>query len=418
MQSLKTPTGMTTNDTHRLSATVSEIIATVKRNGDSSLFGYSQKFDGIDLKNIEVTYDEIEDAEKRCDDELLRDMDFGIRQITSFAEAQKQALTALEVEPIPGLHLGHRIIPIDAVGCYVPGGRYPLLSSAQMTIIPAKVAGVKEICVCTPPKVHPAVLLAAHRSGATRIFRSGGAQAIAALAYGTETIPAVDKIVGPGNAFVNEAKRQVFGPVGIDQLAGPSEIYVVADETGDAKIIAADLLGQAEHDIHARAGLISTSREVAERTISEVERQLKLLSTAATAGKAWAMFGEVVVCDDEDELVAYANTVAPEHLEIHTKDPHRLAARLTNYGSLFIGTEASVVFSDKVSGTNHTLPTGRAARYSGGLWVGSFLKVCTHQWLDRRGVDAVAPVSVRQSEREGLEGHLKSARLRLDYNAV
>ncbi len=418
MRLLKKARGGDDNGIAKLSSIVSEILLNVKQNGDNALIQYAKRFDDIELDTIEVSHKEIKAAEEQCDRDLMSDMAFGIDQITRFADAQKNTLKSLEIETLPGLHLGHKVIPLDSVGCYVPGGRYPLLSSAQMTIIPAKVAGVKNICVCTPPRVHPAVLVAAHRSGATRIFRSGGAQAIGALAYGTESVPSVDKIVGPGNAFVNEAKRQVFGPVGIDQLAGPSEIYIVADETADPKIIAADLLGQAEHDVRARAGLITTSLDVGERTIAEIERQLRLLSTAETAGKAWEAFGEVVVCDDEDEAVAYVNDVAPEHLELHTTAPHELAGRLTHYGSLFIGTEASVVFSDKVSGTNHTLPTGRAARYSGGLWVGSFVKVCTHQWLDQRGIAAVAPVSIRQSQREGLEGHLKSARIRLDYDSL
>jgi histidinol dehydrogenase/sulfopropanediol 3-dehydrogenase len=321
----------------------------------------------------------------------------------------------LDVETLPGLHLGHRIIPIERVGAYVPGGRYPLLSAPVMTLVPAKVAGCDEVIACLPPGAHPAMVAGCHLSGADRIFRIGGAQAIAAMAFGTESVPAVDKIFGPGNAYVNEAKRQVFGPVGIDQLAGPSEIYVVADETGDAATIATDLLAQAEHDVHTRVGLITTDRLLAEATLAEVERQLTDLSTAGVAGQAWAAYGEITVAEDEAAMLAYCDHIAAEHLQVHTRDPHATAKRLRNYGSLFIGTLASVVYSDKCCGTNHTLPTMRAGRYTGGLWVGSYVKVCTHQWLEPDGVRAVAPPAVRQSASEGLEGHRRAAALRLEH---
>ncbi|MDF2764771.1 MAG: histidinol dehydrogenase, partial [Rhodospirillales bacterium] len=337
-----------------------------------------------------------------------------IERVEEFARAQIATILPLETETLPGVHLGHRVIPIERVGAYVPGGRYPLLSAPIMTIVPAKVAGCAEVIACLPPGAHPAMIAGCHLSGADRIFRVGGAQAIAAMAYGTESVPAVDKIVGPGNAYVNEAKRQVFGIVGIDQLAGPSEIFVVADETGDAAMIATDLLGQAEHDTRTRVGLITTSRRLAGETLAEVERQLADLPTAAVAGPAWRDFGEVVVCEGEDTMIAYADYVAPEHLQVHTADPHATARKLRNYGSLFIGPLASVVYSDKCCGTNHTLPTMRAGRYTGGLWVGSYLKICTHQWLDARGVAAVAPPAIRQSAREGLEGHRRAAALRLE----
>jgi histidinol dehydrogenase/sulfopropanediol 3-dehydrogenase len=271
------------------------------------------------------------------------------------------------------------------------------------------------VIACLPPGAHPAMVAGCHLSGADRIFRIGGAQAIAAMAFGTESVPAVDKIFGPGNAYVNEAKRQVFGPVGIDQLAGPSEIYVVADETGDAATIATDLLAQAEHDVHTRVGLITTDRLLAEATLAEVERQLTDLSTAGVAGQAWAAYGEIAVAEDEAAMLAYCDHIAAEHLQVHTRDPHATAKRLRNYGSLFIGTLASVVYSDKCCGTNHTLPTMRAGRYTGGLWVGSYVKVCTHQWLEPDGVRAVAPPAVRQSASEGLEGHRRAAALRLEH---
>jgi histidinol dehydrogenase/sulfopropanediol 3-dehydrogenase len=357
-------------------------------------------------------------AVEALDPQARKDMDFAIERVRAFAEAQRATLLPLQIEALPGLHLGHRIIPITRVGAYVPGGRYPLLSAPVMTIVPAKVAGCDEIIASLPPKAHPAMIAACVLSGADRIFRVGGAQAIAAMAFGTESIPRVDKIVGPGNAFVNEAKRQVFGPVGIDQLAGPSEIFILADETGDGETIAADLLAQAEHDVRARVGLITTDERLAADTVKTVEAFLGHLPTAAVAGKAWRDYGLVALCQDEASMIAYSDAIAAEHLEIHTRDPHATAAKLRNYGSLFIGTRASVVYSDKCCGTNHTLPTMGAGRYTGGLWVGSYVKVCTHQYLDDRGVAAVAPHAVRQSAREGLEGHRRAAALRLDRAAV
>jgi histidinol dehydrogenase/sulfopropanediol 3-dehydrogenase len=319
---------------------------------------------------------------------------------------------------MPGLHLGHRIIPIERVGAYVPGGRFPLLSAPIMTIVPGKVAGCDEVVACLPPNAHQAMIAGCHLSGADRIFRVGGAQAIAAMAYGTESIPRVDKIMGPGNAFVNEAKRQVFGPVGIDQLAGPSEIFVVADGTGDAELIATDLLGQAEHDVRTRVGLITTDAKLADDTVTEVARQLRTLATAAIAAESWENYGEVVLCADEAAMIAYSDHVAAEHLQVHTADPKAFAKRLRNYGSLFIGENASVVYSDKNVGTNHTLPTMGAARYTGGLWVGSYVKIATHQWLDDGAIPLVAPPAIRQSGSEGLEGHQKAAAIRLQRQSA
>jgi histidinol dehydrogenase/sulfopropanediol 3-dehydrogenase len=270
------------------------------------------------------------------------------------------------------------------------------------------------VIACLPPNAHAAMIAGCHLSGADRIFRVGGAQAIAAMAFGTETIPPVDKIVGPGNAYVNEAKRQVFGQVGIDQLAGPSEIFIVADDSADARIIAIDLLAQAEHDVHTRVGLITTDRNLAVQTLAQVQEQLATLSTAPVAGVAWRDAGEIVVCADEAAMIAYSDTIAPEHLQVHTRDPHATARKLRNYGSLFIGQRASVVYSDKCCGTNHTLPTMRAGRYTGGLWVGSFVKICTHQWMEQSGVEAVAPPAMRQSATEGMEGHRRAAAARLE----
>jgi histidinol dehydrogenase/sulfopropanediol 3-dehydrogenase len=350
----------------------------------------------------------------RVDGQTRADTEFAIANVRTFAEAQLGTILPLEIETLPGVHLGHRVIPIERVGCYVPGGRYPLLSAPIMTIVPAKVAGVDEVVACLPPNAHEAMIAGCHLSGADRIFRIGGAQAIAALAFGTESVPAVNKIVGPGNAFVNEAKRQVFGPVGIDQLAGPSEIFVVADSTADPEMIATDLLAQAEHDVRTRVGLITTDRRIAVATLMEVEHQLRTLSTANVAGVAWENYGEIAVCEDEQAMIAYSDFVAAEHLQVHTADPQAMARRLRNYGSLFIGQLASVVYSDKCIGTNHTLPTMGAGRYTGGLWVGAYVKIATHQWIDERGVRAVAPPAARQSASETLEGHRRAAQLRLD----
>ena len=411
--SIKAPGRSALTDNGPVETTVKQVIEEVRKRGDAALRDYSREFDRVDVERFEVTATERQAAVDALDPQTRADTEFAIERVRAFAEAQRATLLPLEIEALPGLHLGHRIIPIARVGAYVPGGRYPLLSAPVMTIVPAKVAGCDEVIACLPPGAHQAMIAGCHLSGADRIFRVGGAQAIAAMAYGTQSIPAVDKIVGPGNAFVNEAKRQVFGLVGIDQLAGPSEIFVVADETGDAVTIAVDLLAQAEHDVRTRVGLITTDRALAEATLAEVERQLANLPTANVAGPAWRDYGEIVVCEDEAAMLAYSDFIAAEHLQVHTRDAHATAAKLRNYGSLFIGVSASVVYSDKCCGTNHTLPTMGAGRYTGGLWVGSYLKTCTHQWLDDRGVAAVAPPAIRQSASEGLEGHRRAAALRL-----
>ncbi|ABR60548.1 histidinol dehydrogenase [Sinorhizobium medicae] len=410
---IKKPGRDAVSDTAPVEKTVKEIIANVRERGDAAVREYSAAFDKVELEKFEVSQEERLKAVAELDPQTREDTEFAIANVRAFAEAQLKTILPLEIETLPGLHLGHRVIPIEIVGCYVPGGRYPLLSAPVMTIVPAKVAGCDQVIACLPPNAHPAMIAGCHLSGADRIFRVGGAQAIAAMASGTETIPAVDKIVGPGNAFVNEAKRQVFGQVGIDQLAGPSEIFIVADETGKAAMIATDLLAQAEHDVRTRVGLITTDRKLAEETLVEVEKQLQDLSTANVASVAWKDYGEITVCEDETTMIAYSDYIAAEHLQVHTRDPQATARKLRNYGSLFIGELASVVYSDKCCGTNHTLPTMAAGRYTGGLWVGSYLKTCTHQWLDERGVAAVAPAAVRQSATERLEGHRRAAALRL-----
>lgn len=410
---LKPPRRDAVADTAVIETTVKEILAAVRERGDAAVRAYSKTFDKSDIQKFEVSEVERQEALNNLEPQTRRDTEFAIERVRAFAQAQLGTIQPLEVEPLPGLHLGHRVIPIMTIGAYVPGGRYPVLSAPVMTIVPAKVAGCEQVIACLPPTARPALIAGCHLSGADRIFRIGGAQAIAAMAFGTETVPAVDKIVGPGNAYVNEAKRQVFGSVGIDQLAGPSEIFTVADRTGDPAMIATDLLAQAEHDLRARVGLVTTDQALGEATLGEIERQLRNLPTADVAGAAWRDYGEIAVCADEETMIAYSDFIAPEHLQVHTADPHATARRLRNYGSLFIGTLASVVYSDKCCGTNHTLPTMAAGRYTGGLWVGSYVKVCTHQWLDERGVAYVAPPAVRQSATEGMEGHRRAAALRL-----
>ena len=418
---IKRPQGQDAQADRSLTEKVSAIIERVKTEGDTALRAFSQQFDKVVPAQFEVCEQEIAEALEGMDAQTRRDSEFAINQVRRFAQAQLATMQPLEVETLPGVHLGHRIIPVQTVGCYVPGGRYPILSAPVMSIVPATVAGCEQIIACLPPGAHPAMIAVCHLAGAHRIFKVGGAQAIAAMAWGTESIPSVDKIVGPGNAFVNEAKRQVFGRVGIDALAGPSEIFTIADDSADPRILAADMLAQAEHDIHTRVGLATTSRDIAERTLAEVERQLASLPTAATAGEAWRRQGEIVLCEDEAQLIAFADHMATEHLQVHTRDPHATAAKIRNYGSLFIGQNASVVFSDKCCGTNHTLPTMAAARYTGGLWVGAYVKICTHQWIDEQGIPAIAEPAIRQSRTEGMQGHRRAAEIRLrpqDIDAI
>ncbi len=411
---VKAPARDSLVDTGDVVSLVEAILTGVRARGDAAVREYSIQFDRADLDQFEVSTSARLAAVKAMEAQTRADTEFAIDNVRRFAEAQLATILPLEVEPLPGLHLGHRVIPIDRVGAYVPGGRFPLLSAPIMTIVPGKVAGCDEIVACLPPNAHQAMIAGCHLSGADRIFRIGGAQAIGAMAFGTESVPQVNKIVGPGNAFVNEAKRQVFGPVGIDQLAGPSEIFVLADATGDPRLIATDLLAQAEHDVRTRVGLITTDRAVAEETAREVTRQLETLGTANIAGESWANYGEIVLCQDEAAMIAYSDQVAAEHLQVHTADAHGLARKLRNYGSLFIGENASVVYSDKTVGTNHTLPTMGAGRYTGGLWVGSYVKIATHQWLDDEAVLRVGPPASRQSASEGLDGHMKAAQVRVD----
>jgi sulfopropanediol 3-dehydrogenase len=348
--------------------------------------------------------------------ETVDDIKFAQAQIRNFAEAQMGGLRDVEVETLPGVVLGHKNIPVNAVGCYVPGGRYPMVASAHMSIVTARVAGVKRIIAATPPnegRPHPATIAAMALGGADEIYCLGGVQAVAAMAQGTGSIAPVDMLVGPGNAYVAEAKRQLFGRVGIDLLAGPTEILVVADETADAEMVATDLLGQAEHGPTSPAILVTTSEVLARETIEEVDRQLKTLLTADVAGQAWRDYGEVILCADDAEMLAEADRIAAEHVEVLTREPNWFLERMTNYGALFLGPETNVSYGDKVIGTNHTLPTKGAARYTGGLWVGKFIKTVTYQRCTEAASIEIGEYCSRLCAIERFWGHKEQADLRL-----
>ena len=408
------------DDVKKLQRTVEEIIQTVRADGDEAIAQYSRKFDGYDGP-FRVTDEQIDAAKQELSPALVEGLDFAIQQVTAFAKAQRAQITEFEQEIAPGVYMGHRLVPVDSCAAYVPAGRYPCATSAVMSLVPAAVAGVKRLVAVSSPgqekRINPAILYTMAAIGATEIYCLGGAHAIAAMALGTDTITPVDMIVGPGNQYVMEAKRQAYGTVGIDFLAGPSECMVIADETGRADYIAADLLAQCEHDPNARGALVTTSEQLAEDVVKEIERQLGELTTEEVARRSWEDNGIIVVVPTLADAAAYANDYGPEHLEVHARDPKALVQRLTSYGSLFLGESAAEVFADKVSGTNHILPTARAARYTGGLWVGHFLKVITHQWVDERGVQLLAPYSARQAEYEGMDAHRRAAAIRLTPKA-
>ncbi|HEU4974358.1 MAG TPA: histidinol dehydrogenase [Baekduia sp.] len=401
----------------KVSETVAEIIEAVRDRGDDAVREYSAKLDRWEPESFLLSEEEIERTVARVAKQTLEDTRFCQDQVRRFAEAQRGAIQDLEVETIPGVRLGHRNIPINNAAAYVPGGRYPMVASAHMSVITAKVAGVQRVVACTPPMngAPPAETVAAmHMAGADEIYIFGGVQAVAALALGTASIPKVDFLVGPGNAFVAEAKRQLFGEVGIDLLAGPTEILVVADETADPEIVAADLIGQAEHGPGSPAALITTSSDVADRTLAEIDRQLAGdLPTADVASTAWRDFGEVVVVDSLDEAVELADRYAYEHVEILTKEPRYFLERMTNYGALFLGEGTTVAYGDKTIGTNHILPTAGAARYTGGLWVGKFLKTVTYQECDPAASVKIGEICARQCRIENFEGHARSCDVRV-----
>ncbi len=418
MKYIKKGKERTKEDTRALRQTVSAIIENVQENGDAALREYSEKFDGFVRDSIRVSREEIDAAYARMTEEELADLKAALSNIRSFAEAQRATIGDLpDFSPQPGIHLGHRVIPVRSCLCYVPGGRFPLYSTALMLVTPAVVAGVKRIAACAPVvhgtgDIHYKTLVAMDLAGATEIYAVGGAQAIAAFSYGTETIAPVDVIVGPGNQYVAEAKRQCYGQVGIDFIAGPSEVLVIADRSADPKVLAADLLAQCEHDPNAKGILLATDEPLARETIDAVEAELAELPTAQTARQSWDTFGEVVVLDSMEEAIETCNEYAPEHLEINIADPDPVIEKLVNYGSLFIGGNTAEVFGDYASGTNHTLPTVKAARYTGGVYVGTFLKVCTHQSMTPEASKALAPLVDRMAKGEGLMGHAIAAQRR------
>jgi sulfopropanediol 3-dehydrogenase len=401
----------------KVRSTVEDILAQVDARKDAAIRELSEKFDNWSPKDFKLTPAEVENAIAQVKKRDLEDIKFAQAQVRNFAQKQRDTMHDLEVETLPVVILGHRHIPVDSIGCYVPGGRYPMVASAHMSIVTAKVAGVKRIIACAPPfkgGPHPAIVAAMHFGGADDIYVLGGVQAVAAMALGTETIAPVDMIVGPGNAYVAEAKRQLFGRVGIDLLAGPTETLIIADETVDGEICATDLLGQAEHGPTSPAVLITNSEKLARATMAEVERLLKILPSADLAGQAWKDYGEVIVCDSVDEMVAEADRVASEHVQVMTRDPDYFLNNMRNYGSLFLGPRTNVAYGDKVIGTNHTLPTKKNARFTGGLWVGKFIKTCTYQKVLTDEASAkIGEVCSRLCVLEGFLAHAEQANVRV-----
>ena len=417
MQYLKRAIIPSRQESEDIESVVKTVISDIRKGGDQAVRKYEEEFGHSHRTLFRVSDEEYQESVSTLDSEVKVLIERTVDRVKRFAEAQLGCLTELEDEFGDGIRMGHRVVPIESVGAYIPGGRFPLLSSAAMVIVPARVAGASRIIACSPANykggIHPAVLYSTHLSGATEIYAIGGAQAIAAMAYGTESIRAVDMVAGPGNRYVAEAKRQVYGAVGIDLLAGPSEIMVLADDSANPSTVAVDLLAQAEHDPFTRALLVSTSLDLAKSVMSEIDIAMQLLPNDSPARESWPQMGEVIVTETMDEAIAICNDYAVEHLHIQTRNPRDLMKTLYNYGSLFLGANSSVVFSDKVSGTNHTLPTLRAARYTGGLWVGNYVKVLTHQEIMDNGIEILASHSARQSELEGLEGHRLSAVARI-----
>jgi sulfopropanediol 3-dehydrogenase len=405
-------------DLRGITEVVAQILDRVRSEGEEAVRFYSRKFDGWDPPSFRVTQGEIEQACESLSDLERQDIDFCQEQIRNFAQTQRDAITGFEVETLPGVHLGQRIIPFAASGSYVPGGRYPLLASAHMTIITPKVAGVDRVVACAPPTrgegIDPGTLYSMVAAGADEIYCIGGVQALAAMAYGMDGLEPVDMIVGAGNVHVSEAKRQLYGEAGIDLLAGPTEILVLVDNAADPSIVAADILGQAEHDPNSRQALVSLSREIAEQTMAEIESQLVDLPTREVAEVSWRDNGEVILVGSREEAVEVCDAWAPEHLEVQTGDWRYYLDNLSNYGSLFLGEETTVAYGDKSIGTNHVLPTMRAARYTGGLYVGKFLKVVTYQYATREASAGLAGICERACKYENMVAHGISCRVRAE----
>ncbi|HBI29405.1 MAG TPA: histidinol dehydrogenase [Deltaproteobacteria bacterium] len=397
--------------------TVEQILADIEARGDSAVQELAKKFDNWDQPTFRLSEEEVAAAVAGLPEQTIADIKFAQEQIRNFAQVQHDSMQEVEVETLPGVVLGHKHIPVNSVGCYVPAGKYPMVASAHMSVVTAKVAGVQRIIACAPPyqgRPHPAIVTAMHLGGATEIYCLGGIQAVGAMALGTETIQSVDMLVGPGNAYVAEAKRQLFGRVGIDLFAGPTETLVIADDSCDAELCAVDLLGQAEHGLNSPAVLLTNSETLARDTMSEVDRQLTILPTAETAGQAWRDYGQVIVCDTEEEMIVKADEIASEHVQVMTRSPQKFLEGMTNYGALFLGQETNVSYGDKVIGTNHTLPTKKAARYTGGLWVGKFLKTCTYQRvLTKEASVLIGEYCSRLCALENFAGHKEQADIRV-----
>ena len=398
-------------------ATVEEILADISTRGDAAVRDLSIKFDKWDRESYRLTPTEIQDCMDQLTGQDLKDIEFAQTQVRNFAQIQRASMTDVEVETLPGVVLGHKHLPINAAGCYVPGGKYPLLASAHMSVITAKVAGVPRVVTCAPPfqgKPAPAIVAAQAMAGADEIYCLGGIQAVGAMALGTQTMAPVDMLVGPGNAYVAEAKRQLFGLVGIDLFAGPTETLVIADDSVDGELCATDLLGQAEHGPDSPAVLLTTSEALAHDTMREIERLLQILPTADIARRAWESFGEVILAEDDAEMVRIADEIASEHVQVMTRDPDYFLHNMTNYGALFLGARTNVSYGDKVIGTNHTLPTKKAARYTGGLWVGKFIKTCTYQRvLTDEASTLIGEYCSRLCALEGFAGHGEQANIRV-----
>lgn len=419
MKIMKKSCQRTEEDRRNLTKTVEEMIDYVREKKDIALKEYNLKFDGCNRETLRVSKEEIQEAYSQLTIQEIEDLKVAAANIKAFAKAQKETVRPLEnFSPMPGIFLGHRIIPVKSCCCYVPGGNYPLYSTALMLVIPAKTAGVERVAACSPVmkgtnKINPKTLVAMDIAGADEIYAVGGAQSIAAFSYGTEEIKPVDMIVGPGNRFVTEAKRQCYGQVGIDFVAGPSEVLVIADGSGTPEIVAADLLAQSEHDPNAKGILITTEEKFGKEVIEAVEKELLELETREIARKSWEVYGEVILVDSLEEAAQLANEYAPEHLELNLKNPEEMSEMLYNYGSLFMGENTAEVFGDYASGTNHTLPTLRAARYTGGVWVGTFLKTCTYQHMTKEAMQNLAALVSRLAQGEGLMGHAQAAEVRM-----
>jgi len=411
------PPEQSSADAKKVRDIVTGILDEIRSRGEAALREISEKFDKWNPPAFRLSKKEIEGALSQLSSQNIEDIKFAQAQVRNFAQVQRSALTDVEVETLPGVILGHKNMPVDSVGCYVPGGKYPLVASAHMSVVTAKVAGVPRVVAASPPyngRPNPAVVAAMHLGGADEIYCMGGVQAIAAMALGTQSIDPVSMIVGPGNAYVAEAKRQLFGSVGIDLIAGPTETLVIADETVDGELCATDLLGQAEHGFNTPAILLTTSEKLARETMAEVARLLSILPTAEFASVSWRDFGEVIVCDSDEEMVREADRIASEHVQVMTRDPDYFLKNMKNYGALFLGPRTNVAYGDKVIGTNHTLPTGKAARYTGGLWVGKFIKTCTYQRvLTDEASTMIGERCSRLCVLEGFFAHAEQANIRV-----